>query len=88
MLCTLCGNLISLEHSDVDMPTLLALSVIDFANRSVLSVLPILAQVEEEEQRGYEGSVALVMLCLFLGVSIAIRPSKRTLEFKKPDLDD
>ena len=64
----------------------LALATIDAFNRLAFAVTPILAQADEEEaENSYSIEVALVMLCVVLGLLVALRPSKRTVEFKKPD---
>jgi len=54
------------------------------------SITPLLAQLggEEESPRAYSIEVGLVMLCVILGLLVALRPSKRTTEFKKPIMED
>ena len=48
-----------------------------------LSMLPLLAQVaEEEEGRDYRISGALVLLCVILGMFAALNPTKRSDELR------
>lgn len=54
------------------------------AQHSIMTFVPLLAQAEEEEGRGYNIEVGLVMLCVILGMAIVMRGSRRTTEFKKP----
>lgn len=54
-------------------------------NQALFNFLPLLAQAEEgEEGRSYNISVALVMLCVILGLLVTLTPTKRSTEFKKP----
>ena len=57
---------------------------------AAFQITPLLAQIEneEEEVRTYSIEVALVMLCVILGLMVALRPSKRTTEFDKPVMED
>ena len=58
-----------------------------FANNCLLAVTPLLAQAEEEAERPYNIEVALIMLCVGLGVWLSVRPSKREVDFRKPNVD-
>ncbi|MEM6329395.1 MAG: hypothetical protein AAF790_04000 [Planctomycetota bacterium] len=55
---------------------------------ATLLVPPVLAQESDEDERGYSWEVALIMLCIVLGMLVAVRPSKRKAEFKKPAQGD
>lgn len=52
-----------------------------------LMTSPVLAQAGGEGPRGYTLSVAIVMACVLLGLIVALRPSKRDPEVKRPKLD-
>lgn len=52
---------------------------------AALAFTPILAQLEEEEpERAYSLEVALVMLCVILGLMVTLKASKRTEVDEKP----
>ncbi|MEM8864271.1 MAG: hypothetical protein AAGF31_01850 [Planctomycetota bacterium] len=53
------------------------------ANQAAFAFLPLLAQSEEEEARPYTIEVALILLCLVLGIFVSLKPSKRETEVKK-----
>lgn len=43
----------------------------------------LLAQAEEEAGRGYAASVAILLLCIVLGMLLTVAPSKREEKVKK-----
>ena len=58
------------------------------AQCAAYSVAPLLAQRvggdgEEEAERPYSLEVALIMLCVILGIILSLKSSKRTEEIKK-----
>ncbi|MEM6798731.1 MAG: hypothetical protein AAF589_04385 [Planctomycetota bacterium] len=60
----------------------------DTVNRAAFTFLPLLAQEEGDDERSYSIEVALILLCIVLGLIVALRPSKRTAEFKKPQANE
>lgn len=48
-----------------------------------LATLPVLLAQEATEARGYTISVGLVLLCVILGLVVALTPVKRETEFRR-----
>lgn len=75
---------LNLTLNDRYRPILMSLLLAHITEASFI-FMPLLAQAEEDAGgRSYNISVALVMLCVILGLLVTLTPTKRSVDFKKP----